>query len=277
VLIAELVKNKGHLLTAIDRKLVALLQAQPAEAAFWLASDLTQPLGLHQSAATRLAQRLGFAGYPELRSALRQDYLAGAGPSQRLRGRLDRHVGDEVLQSFVDDEMEALAALPQHVSQAQLDGVAARLTSAEAVYLFGQGNATILVEQLSRRLQRFGIRPVALVGSRRDIAERVATLGAHDLLIAFAFRRVPGALGPLIDLANSTGTDSVVITDTLLSMSPAPTTILAAPRGGSDEFLSLTVPMAIANALVLTMGRTSPDTTLRSLDRLDSLFDHFDV
>jgi hypothetical protein len=161
---------------------------------FWYASELTRPLGLHQSAATRLAQRLGFAGYPELRDAVRQDYLAGAGPSQRVLGRLERHADDEVLRSFVDDEIEALSALNQHVSQAEIDDIAARLTTAGTVYLYGQGNATILVDQLSRRLQRFGINPVALVGSKRDIAERVAGIGPADLLVAFAFRRLPSTL-----------------------------------------------------------------------------------
>jgi DNA-binding MurR/RpiR family transcriptional regulator len=214
VFIAEIVKSRGHLLTAVDRKLVVRLQAHPAEAPFWYASELTRPLGLHQSAATRLAQRLGFAGYPQLRDAVRQDYLAGAGPSQRVLGRLERHADDEVLRSFVDDEIEALSALSQHVAQAEIDDVAARLTTAGTVYLYGQGNATILVDQLSRRLQRFGINPVALVGSKRDVAERVAGIGPADLLVAFAFRRLPSTLCPLIELTGIRGAHSVLITDT---------------------------------------------------------------
>jgi DNA-binding MurR/RpiR family transcriptional regulator len=277
VFIAEIVKSRGHLLTAVDRKLVVRLQAHPAEAPFWYASELTRPLGLHQSAATRLAQRLGFAGYPQLRDAVRQDYLAGAGPSQRVLGRLERHADDEVLRSFVDDEIEALSALSQHVAQAEIDDVAARLITAGTVYLYGQGNATILVDQLSRRLQRFGINPVALVGSKRDVAERVAGIGPADLLVAFAFRRLPSTLCPLIELTGIRGAHSVLITDTLLSMSPAPDRVVAAPRGGTDDFLSLTVPMAIANAVVLTMARTSPDTTLRTLDGLAATLDYFEV
>jgi DNA-binding MurR/RpiR family transcriptional regulator len=277
VFITEIVKSRGHLLTATDRKLVAVLRAQPAEAAFWFANDLTAPLGLHQSAATRLAQRLGFAGYPQLRDALRQDYLAGDGPSQRLKGRLDQHPLDEVLRSFVDDEVEALRALPQHVTQHELDALAMRVLASSTVYLFGQGNATILVDQLTRRLQRFGVRPVPLVGSRRDIAEAVTLIGADDLLIVFAFRRVPSVLGSLLDLATAEGAHSVLITDTLLSMQPSPAQIIAAPRGGSDAFLSLTVPMAISNALVLTIAQNAPEPAVRSLDRLGAVLDTFDA
>ncbi|PRY65450.1 RpiR family transcriptional regulator [Glaciihabitans tibetensis] len=275
--ITEIVKSRGHLLTATDRKLVGVLRSHPAEAAFWFANDLTAPLGLHQSAATRLAQRLGFAGYPQLRDALRQDYLAGNGPSQRLKGRLDQHPLDEVLRSFVDDEVEALRALPQHVSQDELDDLAGRVLAASTVYLFGQGNATVLVDQLTRRLQRFGVRPVALVGSRRDIAEAVTSIGPDDLLVVFAFRRAPSVLGAVLDLANAEGVHSVLITDTLLSLQPSPSAIIAAPRGGTDAFLSLTVPMAISNALVLTIAQGAPEHAVRSLDRLGAVLDTFDA
>ena len=275
MLITDLAKNRGSALTATDRRLVAVLQARPAEAAFWQAAELTDPLGLHQSAATRLAQRLGFDGYPRLRDALRQDYLTGAGPSQRIRGRLERHAGD-VIGGFVDDEIAALAALPQHVTQDDIDDLAARVIAAGHVYLFGRGNATVLVELLERRLRRSGIRVIALDGPVRDVAEQLATLSEGDLILACAFRRAPRDLAPVLELSHETGAFTALITDTLLSLSPQPDTLLAAPRGGGDEFLTLTVPMAIANALVLTIARQAPDRALRSLDRLESLLELFD-
>ncbi|WP_052061958.1 MurR/RpiR family transcriptional regulator [Rhodococcoides fascians] len=277
MLITDLVTGRGHLLTANDRRLVALLQSQPAAASYWLATDLTGPLGLHQSAATRLAQRLGFAGYPELRDALRQDYMTGEGPAQRVRGRLDRHPNGDVIRGFVEDELEALSELTRHVGQSQLDQLAARMVAAGHIFLFGQGNATVLVDLTSRRLQRFGMRVTALSGSRRDVAERVSSLTSADVLVAFAFRRMPAQLAPLLSIAADNECYSVLITDTLLSMSPQPDQLIAAPRGHGDEFLSLTVPMAIVNALVLTVARRQPDESNRSLDRLAHLLDQLDA
>ncbi|GAB3054275.1 MurR/RpiR family transcriptional regulator [Sediminivirga luteola] len=277
VLINRIVKAHGHLLTETDRKLVSVLQSRPAEAAFWRAQDLTAPLGLHQSAATRLAQRLGFAGYPQLRELLRQDYLGSDGPSQRIRGHLDRHPDGHELQELVQDEVAALSALPQHVRQEELDELAARVIAADVVYLFGQGNAIVLVEQLSRRLRRFGIRSTPLVGSRRDVAERIAAMRDGDVLLAFAFRRMPDTLAHVLDLAAKERIHSTVLTDTLLTMRPEPDSLLAAPRGRSSEFLSLTVPMAICNALVLTIARRYPETALASLDRLGVILEHFET
>lgn len=274
MLITELAKARGDNLTATDRRLVSILQARPAEAAFWSAADLTEPLGLHQSAATRMAQRFGFDGYPQLRDALRTDYLAGDGPSRRVRGSLERHP-DDVLRGFVDDELAALAEVPRHVTQTELNDLAARIAGAGRVYLFGAGNATALVEMLSRRLTRYGVHTIALTGSNRDLAERVASLTRDDIVLACAFRRVPSALTPVLAEATERGAYSALLTDTLLSLSPQPDVILAAPRGGDGDFLSLTVPMAIANALVLTIARQSPDRAIGALDTLDRLLERF--
>ncbi|MGW0158164.1 MurR/RpiR family transcriptional regulator [Mycobacterium sp. NPDC003323] len=277
MLLTDLVATCGYRLTANDRRLIAALQSQPASASYWMAAELTEPLGLHQSAATRLAQRLGFTGYPELREALRQDYMTGEGPAQRVQGRLGRHPEHDVLRGFVEDELHVLAELTRHVSQHQLDDIATRIMAAGHVFVFGQGNATVLADLMVRRLHRFGIRVTALTGSRRDVAERVSSLTGEDMLLAFAFRRMPGLLGPLLTIAAETGCHSAVITDTLLSMQPRPDALVAAPRGRGDEFLSLTVPMAIGNALVLTIARRQPDAANRSLDKLADLIDRLDA
>lgn len=277
MLITDLVKSQGHRLTETDRRLTAVLQSHPAEAAFWRAEELTSPIGLHQSAATRLAQRLGFAGYPELREALRQDYLGSEGPSQRIRGHLDHSPDGHELQELVDGEIRALADLPQHVAQPELDALAAQIVAADIVYLFGQGNSIVLVEQLARRLNRFGIRSTKLIGSRRDVAERIASMRPADTLLAFAFRRMPDSLGQVIECATEAGTRSTVLTDTLLSIRPEPDSIIAAPRGRSSEFLTLTVPMALCNALVLTIARRHPQMAMGSLDRLGAILERFEA
>lgn len=277
MLITDLVKSQGHRLTETDRRLTAVLQSHPAEAAFWRAEELTSPIGLHQSAATRLAQRLGFAGYPELREALRQDYLGSEGPSQRIRGHLDHSPDGHELQELVDGEIRALADLPQHVAQPELDALAAQIVAADIVYLFGQGNSIVLVEQLARRLNRFGIRSTKLIGSRRDVAERIAPMRPADTLLAFAFRRMPDSLGQVIECATEADARSTVLTDTLLSIRPEPDSIIAAPRGRSSEFLTLTVPMALCNALVLTIARRHPQLAMGSLDRLGAILERFEA
>ncbi len=276
MLITRLAEQHGERLTDTDRRLVSAMRARPHEVAFERAVDLTAPLGLHESAATRLAQRLGFDGYPQLRDALRGDYLAGDGPSQRVRNRIERTDAGDLLTGFLAEEMETLRAVSLHVTQGQLDAAAADVLGARRILLHGQGNALALVEQLHRRLTRFGMHVVRVEGSRRDVAERAASLADGDLLLACAFRRAPSTLLQLVDLARASGARSLLLTDTLVSLSPRPDATLAAPRGAGHDFHTLTVPMAIANALVLTIARHAPERTSLALDRVEAVLERLD-
>ncbi|WP_072314447.1 MurR/RpiR family transcriptional regulator [Agrococcus sp. Marseille-P2731] len=278
MLITRLAQLHGDRLTETDRRIVSAMRERPHEAAFARAVDLTQPLGLHESAATRLAQRLGFEGFPQLREALRADYLGGDGPSQRVRNRIERtDAASDHLTAFLAEEIESLRAISMHVTQADLDATARELLDARRIHIYGQGNAVVLVEQIARRLTRFGLDVVILTGSRRDIAERAAVLAADDLLLALAFRRAPAMLLPLLALAADAGARAVLLTDTLVSLSPQPHRTLAAPRGASHDFHTLTVPMAISNALVLAIARFAPERTSRSLDRVELLLERLDT
>lgn len=271
-----LVEEHRERLTPADRRVLEVLLSHPTEAAFLRADEVAERAGVHQAAATRLAQRLGLEGYPELRSTLQSELLGGLGPGERVRRRLEHAEGGELLAALVADEVASLTELPRHVGQQQLDEVAALLLRARRVFVYGHGNATVLVELVDRRLRRFGIDVVPMSSAGRDIAEQLLALRADDLVLAFAFLRAPTALAPLLAVAQESGAASVVVTDTLGSLDPAPTVLLAAPRGSGREFQSLTVPMAIANALVLSVARAAPDRSLSSLDRLGPLLQRFE-
>jgi DNA-binding MurR/RpiR family transcriptional regulator len=83
-------------LTEADERLLKVLLANKAEAAFLSAAELSKRAGVHQASAVRLAQKLGYRGYPELRAALQAEFVA---PAERVRNRLKR--GIEHKQAYV--------------------------------------------------------------------------------------------------------------------------------------------------------------------------------
>lgn len=267
-------------LTKSDRALVDELLSYPAEAPLWRGEDVARRAGVHPAAATRLAQRLGYHGYPELRDHLRQDLGTGfTGAGDRFRVELQDSGGHSVLETLLTTELDTLSQLCRHVGQDQLDRLADRIATAGTVHLFARGNASVLAELLERRLRRFGIRTVNLTGTGRDVAERILTLTADDLVVAFAFRRPPRDLSELLGHAQRVGAGTALVTDTMHTLDPAPDAILSAPRGHQDSregFASLTVPMAIANALVLTIAQRHDQALLPALDALDGLMAAFD-
>jgi DNA-binding MurR/RpiR family transcriptional regulator len=270
------VEEHADRLSAADERIVRELLTDPAEAAFLSAAELADRAGVHEASAVRLAQKLGYRGYPQLRADLRSDLLSRSDPGERVRRRL-AHADGGVLASVVQDEVAALASLPERLGQEQLDAAARVLIDARVVHLFAQGHATSLVELLDRRLRRSGSATSVVTGRSRDLAERAQTLRSDDAVVAFAFVQRPHGLSPLLEHAREVGARSVLVSDTLGPLiRPVPDVVLAAPRGAEGEFQSLTVPMAICNALVLTVARLDEGRSLAALDRLTGLIRRFD-
>lgn len=262
-------------LTASEKRLVQALLSRPNEAALLSAAELSARAGVHQATAVRLAQKLGYRGYPELRTRLQTDLLQGE-PASRLQRRLERSRAG-ILAALVESEVEALQALPTYVSQEQLERAAALLIGAERVFLFAQGHASSLSELLDRRLRRSGFQTVVLGSSRRDLAEHLLGLGANDAMLAFAFHREPDYLGHLLSYAREVGASTLLVSDPLGStVRPQPDLVLAAPRGEAEAFQTLSVPMAICNALVLSIAALDKGRSVETLERLAGLLARFE-
>lgn len=269
------VETYAGTLTASERRLVEALLSSPGEAALLSAADLAARVGAHQATAVRLAQKLGYRGYPELRARLQADLLRPA-PAARLQRRLEQSEPG-VLAALVAGEVEALQALPAHVSQGDLERAAALLREAERVFLFAQGNASVLAELLERRLRRSGLRTVGLSGSGRDLAERLVTLSPGDLIVAFAFHREPAGFTQLLEVAQGVGARVLLVSDPFGStVRPRPELVLAAPRGEPGVYQTLAVPMAVCNALVLTLAAQDDGLSVAALERLAGLLERFD-
>jgi DNA-binding MurR/RpiR family transcriptional regulator len=274
--LTALIEQHQGRLTPADERVVRAMLADPVAASFWSASELAQRAGVHEASVVRLAQKLGFKGYPELRATLQDDVISDAKPAERVRRRLAQAADSDLLAALVGDEIAALQELARTVTQAQLDAAAQLLARARRVALFGSGHATALVELMDRRLRRSGCATLVLPDSARDLAEHLLPLRPDDALLVFAFRTRPPRLDALLSFAATLGAPVVLVSDTLGPLiRPQPQVLLAAPRGAAGDYQTLTVPMAICNALILTLARVDGGRSLESLRLLESLLEQF--
>lgn len=270
---AETVRNHADDLTPSEQRLVSSVLNEPRAAALGTALDLARGAGVHEATVSRLARKLGFGGYSAFRQALQREFIASEETATRLERTIAASREDGVLGSLVTRELSALAALPGHVSEAEIAEAAGRLMAARRIYVFATGNAEVLARLMHRRFRRFGREVHLLWGDARNLAEGVLAMGAEDQLLICAFRRAPRAYAPLIERARAVGAGTIVISGVSGNMmSPAPDLLLSAPRGGDAAgFQTLTVPMAIANAIVIAAGAVGDISGMEALDDLGDL------
>lgn len=258
-------------LTQSEARLVAELMRVPRDIALATAAEFARRCDVHEATTSRLARKLGYAGYTAFRNAMREEYLKRSEPADRLSQTLSMSGGAH-FRHLISGEIAALQGALDHVD----DGAIARAVEDMAgrrVFLFAQGHATTLADMADRRLRRIGIDSRVLQGPSRDLAEQALALAKGDVLLAFAFRRAPRHYAPLMQIAAEAGAATIAISD-LPTLRPMPSRLLSAPRGGPNEgFQTLTVPMAITNALILALGARQGGSTMAPLERLGRLID----
>jgi DNA-binding MurR/RpiR family transcriptional regulator len=276
--ILDRVQSLAGQLTGAERRLVQEVVSKPRDVALGTAAELAKRSGVHEATASRLARKLGFETYAGFRKALREEFIPLADPAVRARNTLEESRGGDLLAGLVTREIEALSALPVLVTAERLAAAARAIAAARKIYVFAAGNAETLAVMMNRRLRRLALDVELLRGDGRDVAEQMVGLGKSDALLAFAFRRQPKLYAPLLEHARAAGAASVVIAGSIgPALAPAADHLLSAPRSGErDSFQTLTVPMAICNALVIAIMQNDEAGALSRLERLGTLIQTFE-
>ena len=265
-------------LTAADKRVWAELSRDPTLAVFQSTEAIAERAQVNQASVVRFAQKLGYSGFVELREALRARVRDTTSPVQRLRKLVDASDTErDGLGQLLAQQAEALATVTTTVSEKSFELAADRLASARTIFVFASGHATALAELSLRRLGRIGCQTVDLRGAPRDVIERVACMGADDALFVFAFRTPPRHLSVLLDIASDCDADIVALTDVLApDMARADAQILAASRGKTGDYQTLTVPIAITEALAIAVAKRRAEQAANALDRIGAVAQRFE-
>lgn len=272
----EIVEARHEELTEADRKVAEVLLADRTAGSFLAAHEVALKAGVHQSTAGRLARKLGFDSYREMREELRSAIISDLDASLRVRKRLDRVGHDSILQSVVDGEMRALAALPGQITQAQIDAATDRLRRADGIIVVGESHSSSLAGLFARRLVRSGYRATALAHVDWEAADALLGLAPADLIFGMVFRHGSPNVEKVFEHARSIGAATILVTDRVSAPPSCAEITLAARRGEVGESHSMTVPMAICNTIILELSRTDDGRSLARLGKLERLRRMFD-
>ena len=182
----EIVENFDGRLTDSDRAILSVFMNDPKSAVFLSVAQMADKTKVHKSTVVRFAHKLGFEGYPELRTQIRSEVHPEAVLDKRSQQRLESIEQGSNLKTLIESEIAALKAISESLSQDQIDQAVELLVKARTIYIVGRGSAGPLAMHLDRRLRRIGYQTnVALNLQRRDMAEKFMALSKDDAVIFF--------------------------------------------------------------------------------------------
>jgi DNA-binding MurR/RpiR family transcriptional regulator len=212
-------------------------------------------------------QALGYEGYAEFATDLREHFVARLTPYRILRAttRERRSPADHVRHSLERD-LGNLNRLQSALDPERVVDIARRIHQARRILVVASDLAASLASFLAYALLPLGFDAESPVGSSGNLQHKVRLLEKKDLLVAISFGRCLRVTVEAARLARSRGVPTVAITD-------SDTTPLArhceayfvASTAGATFTGSYVAPMALLNAIVLACAEIAPSRALALL------------
>lgn len=226
------------------------------------AAEIAAELGVNASSVTRLAQTLGFRGYPDLQGAARLELRAQHKPAPTPSDSQAAAHWARELRLF-----EALARWPE----SDLDACADLLAKAERVYVTGaRGSAP--AAQYAAHLWGSVRSGVQALSAQKDALNTWLDAGPGDVLVAFTFRRYARSTADLVQVVTGQGAALLLVTDS----HAAPSARLAtrrlvlpaeAVRLDNGQFLSLSATVSLCSLLAAKLTERVGLARLQLLER----------
>lgn len=261
----------GRRLSPAQRRIAHYLLENLTEVAFISSVDLAVRVGVSQPSVTRFAAALGFAGYPELRAALRP--IALRVPEQASSHRV---AGNELHAALESDQanLEALhryAAAPERLARLGAD-----LAASEPLTVLGLRMSAPVAGYFAYGAARIhpDVRLIDTPGSAADEALLQAYSAGGTWLVAFLLPRYAAESVSALRAARDLGLRTAVVTDVpLVPFAELADVLLPVGVGSRSVFDSHAAPMAFGALLLQALADAAPERTQARLEAYEALAD----
>ena len=225
------------------------------EVAFRSMRHVAGKASVQPATMVRLAQRLGCAGYEDLREAFRNEvressegYKSRAARLQRRRGRSElTYLAEEMI---VADQANLLSTL-ERTEPGQLATVAKAMSQARRLYFVGLRSLYPAAFYLHYACRMFSDKSVLLDGRGGTFTDDMRGIGDRDLMLVFSLRPYTTGSVQAARYGAVRGATIVAVTDSSVSpLARMSTHVLRVASESPALFNSVVPAMAVAQVLV---------------------------
>jgi len=246
-------------------------------------SELADELAVHRSSLTRLAQKLGFNGFPDFQAVFRRELKGKTNfYTNQVEKFLQKETGSDecdkpIIEEVSSTEWSNFLQAMENFDEKDFEAVADSLMGARRVALLGLRGSYPVAYFLGYYLKM--IRDdVSIIGMAGHIlAEEIGNLHPGDVLLAISAAPYTKSTINACRMAGNLGVDVMAITDSRMSplKDVAKHTLLAACKG-AYFFTPQTSLMVYAESLLAAVVKKSDETAINNLKKKEMIFAEMD-
>ena len=250
---------------AIAEYLLAHLEEVP----FLSVPALAKKVGTSEATVVRLAQRIGYSGFAEMKMAL-LELLRGSVLGERTEST--KGPEDDVLEAVARLEISNLERSIEALDRRAFRKAAAALFKADHVFTFGLGISAHLAGLASYLLTQIGLRTTTLSTRFSSPLEQLVGLRPSDLLLAFSFPPYSKQTLLMVQQLEERSIPTVAITDRLTSPVAAHSRHVFAVRSDNMMFTNATAAATVLlNALVTEVAVRHQGEAVEALSQINRI------
>lgn len=269
-----------------QQKVAEFLLTRGLEAVYLPAARIATLLDVSHSTVVRTAQAIGFDGFPNLQSALQEQYLGRVNStsvyqlgSRKLVGELSEQNEDSaaILQRVMLTDARNIESLIPQISIPDFLRAVDLLIAAPSLYIIGLRSSAPLALNFQIGLHQIRPNCILLRPDFGDLVDQIAPMAAGDLLFSICFGRYMRETLKCMDHARKVGATVVTVTDTPLSPAAKRADLAFIVRYGVWFYGASAALFSLLNALMTAvLLRQGPEAQQR-LNHVDKLIEQFGI
>jgi DNA-binding MurR/RpiR family transcriptional regulator len=275
----ELLDNNQVRLTPAQRRMLRFIMEHYEEAIFLTASQLARKVGVSEATVVRLAQTLGFQGYPAMQKKFREELRSRLSTVTRLEHTVDRIRHEEdVLVKVLQEDIQNLSQTLRDLSLEVFKQAVTEIGAAKRVWVAGLRGAHAPALTLTTYLRFLGKEAYLLAPGHGEVWDILQGLGSQDLVIGISFPRYTRFTIDILAYARRQGARVGALTDSPLSPLGRHAHWVLTAHCRLDSFIeSFTAALSVVNALLTAVSIRNPRKTLRILKEREAIWEEKEV
>jgi DNA-binding MurR/RpiR family transcriptional regulator len=278
-MISDKIKKGQDGLTISQKRALKYILDHYEESIFLSASNLARKIGVSEATIIRLAQAMGFKGFPEFKRELQSSIKEKISTVSRFEHTVS-HIKDEedILIKVFQEDMENLSQTLKNISIDTFMQVVAEIRKAERIFIIGLRSAYSLSIFFGTTLRYIGKDVRVLKPDHGEFWDHAVTWRKSDLVIGISFPRYAKITIDAIKYAREKRIKCIGITDHLLSPLARHCNLVLTARCDIDSYIeSFTAPLSLINAIVTAVSVSDSEKMLKSLKKLEIVWGEKDI
>ena len=272
--VKELLVAKSNRLTPTQKRVLKYIFNNLQESVFLTASALGRKTGVSEATIVRLAQSLGFNGFPDFQKNLRAHFQEQVTTISRLEKTLHDPPEHHSFLNILEREIKNVSMIAERNSTRTFDAAVDQLWKSRKIMIIGLRSAFSLGVYLKFGLRFLGKEAIQLELQSWDAWDQLGVLEPHSLVVAISFPRYAKMTIEAVAYAREKHCRVLSITDSLVSpLATYSDWTLVAPCQSYSYMDSFTAAMALIQMLLSSMSLKRPREALLAFKKLEEIWD----